>query len=304
LTATCAATSSNAALAHGTDPGGELAAWPWIAFTAVALLLSAWLYGRGLRRLWARAGSGAGIPRWRLAAFAVGWLWAALALLSPLDRWGEELFAAHMVQHEILMLVAAPLLVLGRPAVVFLWAFPRDGRRRIGRLFGGSLWLAMWRPWIHPLGAWSTYAFVLWVWHAPVLFEAAIVSDAVHALQHISFFGAALLFWWAFIDGRQSRSSGGIALIAIFTTAVHSALLGALLTFAPSPWYVPYLQTTGNWGLTPLEDQQLGGLIMWVPAGLVHVAAGLLVAARWIGQEDCRTTRAKAVPDFAGADRR
>lgn len=286
---------ADAAAAHTFGPASGAGSLAWAAFTAAALALAAIFYAQGLRRLWARAGAGAGIRRWQAAAFAGGWLSAAAALLSPLDQWGEELFSAHMVQHEILMLVSAPLIVLGRPAAVFLWAFSPNGRRRTGRFFSSSPWLAIWRPLTHPLGAWTIYATVLWAWHAPVLFEAATVRNDVHALQHATFFGAALLFWWAFLDAGHGRSNDGIALVANFTTAVHSSLLGALLTFASSAWYSPYLETAAHWGLTPLEDQQLGGLIMWVPGGLAHLIAGLVVGARWIGQE-----RRGPVPDRAG----
>ncbi|MCO0638085.1 cytochrome c oxidase assembly protein, partial [Lutimaribacter sp. EGI FJ00014] len=151
----CAAVPQDIAAAHAIDPVRETASWGWTAFTVASLALSAWLYARGLHRLWARAKAGAGIRRWQAAAFAGGWMAAAAALLSPLDHWAEELFSAHMVQHEILMLVAAPLVVLGRPASAFLWAFPPGGRRRIGRFLASPWWLATRRPFAHSLGAWA-----------------------------------------------------------------------------------------------------------------------------------------------------
>ncbi|WP_170984354.1 cytochrome c oxidase assembly protein [Rhodoligotrophos defluvii] len=299
LAALCLALSTDTATAHSVGSPHSAFAWGWTALTFALLTVSAWAYRWGLRRLWRRAGTGAGVRRWQAAVFAVGWLWTAVALLSPLDQWGEELFSVHMLQHEILMLIAAPLIILGRPAVVFLWAFSVEARRGLGRFFAHPWWLAVWRPWTSPLGAWTTYAVVLWAWHVPFLFEAATVHDGIHTLQHVSFFGAALLFWWVFLDATHGRRRNGMAVLANFTTAIHSSLLGALFTFAPAAFYAPYLETTAYWGLTALEDQQLGGLIMWIPGGLVHLAAGLVAAARWIGPE----TGTDRLPERTGSGR-
>ena len=109
---------------------------------------------------------------------------------------------------------------------------------------------------------------MLWTWHVPVLFQATLDSEFVHALQHASFLFSALLFWWAILHGRVRAVGFGVAVLYMFTTALHSGLLGALLTLAGTVWYPIYDSTTASWGLTPLQDQQLGGLIMWIPAGL------------------------------------
>jgi cytochrome c oxidase assembly factor CtaG len=200
----------------------------------------------------------------------------ALALFSPVDAVGGELFAVHMVQHELLMLIAAPLLVLGRPLLVAGCAFPRRFARAARRLSRQAEWMS------RGLAAWTIHAVALWVWHAPVLFDAAVQSETVHALQHLSFLGAAMLFWHSLVrSGRQPRAAG-LGVASLFTTALHTSALGALLTFAASPWYSPYAATTGTWGLSPLEDQQLGGLVMWVPGGLVYAVAGLALFARWL----------------------
>jgi cytochrome c2 len=126
------------------------------------------------------------------------------------------------------------------------------------------------------------HAAALWVWHIPRLFQATLTSELAHAWQHLSFFGTALCFWWALLYGRQERQGYGVAVLAVCTTALHSSLLGALLTFAPTPWYPAYVHTTAAWGLTPLEDQQLGGLIMWIPAGVVYLLAALALSAGWL----------------------
>jgi cytochrome c oxidase assembly factor CtaG len=107
-----------------------------------------------------------------------------------------------------------------------------------------------------------------------MLFQATLTHDWVHAAQHISFLGSALLFWWSLLGSRK-RIDNGAGILYLFTTGVHTSILGALLTFTPSVWYPAYLSTAPRWGLTALEDQQLGGLIMWVPAGIVYIIAGL-----------------------------
>ncbi|HTD86692.1 MAG TPA: cytochrome c oxidase assembly protein, partial [Candidatus Binatia bacterium] len=155
-------------------------------------------------------------------------------------------------------------------------------------------WQKIWRFASNAFVAWMIHAITLWVWHIPALFQATLRSELIHALQHLSFLGSALLFWWAVIDGRQKMMGYGIAVVFMFTTALHSGLLGALLTFANSVWYPAYAQTTSSWGLTPLEDQRLGGLIMWMPAGLVYIVAGLALFAGWMRESEARVLRWEA----------
>jgi len=263
-------------------------AWSWEPGVLLSLALSAWLYYRGLARLWKESAPGRGIFRWEALSFGVGWLGLLIALVSPLHSLGGVLFSAHMTQHEVLMLVAAPLLVLGRPLIPFLWALPMGWRRRLGGL-GRSQWVqAGWHTVTGPLPAWSIHALVLWVWHAPVLFQATLESELVHTLQHLSFLLSALMFWWALIRGHQGRMGYGAAVLYLFTTAVHTSILGALLTFSSILWYPAYGSTTAAWGLTPLEDQQLGGLVMWVPAGLVYIIGGLALFAGWLRESERR----------------
>jgi putative membrane protein len=196
-----------------------------------------------------------------------------------------------MTQHEVLMLLAAPLLVLSRPLVPYLWALPARMRSSVGAVGKKRGVRVVWRTLTNPLVAWAIHAVALWLWHAPVLFQATLRSDFVHTLQHLSFLGSALLFWWALIHSRRGVMSYGAAVLYMFTTSVHSGVLGALLTFAHTVWYPAYATTTGSWGLTPLEDQQLGGLIMWVPAGLVYIVAGLALMVGWMRESERRVQR-------------
>jgi putative membrane protein len=136
-----------------------------------------------------------------------------------------------MVQHEVLMLIAAPLVVLGRPFVAFIWALPIEWRRGAGSIIKGSWLQGVWNAVTNPLVAWAAHGVALWIWHLPALFQATLASDFVHTLQHMSFLGSALLFWWALIRGRQGLMGYGAAVLYVFSTAMHSGLLGA---FSPS----------------------------------------------------------------------
>jgi len=151
-----------------------------------------------------------------------------------------------------------------------------------------KIWRGTWIAISSAGAAWVIHAVALWIWHAPSLFEAALHSEAIHAVQHLCFLGSALLFWWTLIHGRHGRLGYGAAVVYVFTTAAHNSILGALLTFAPRAWYPTYASTAQNWSLTPLQDQQLGGLIMWVPAGVVLLIVGLALFAAWLGESQRR----------------
>jgi cytochrome c oxidase assembly factor CtaG len=292
------------ASAHDGKPhkfGDLIYTWGLDPLVIASLALSGWLYLRGVRRLWRGAGGGSGIRRWEAFCYAGGWLALFVALVSPLHPMGEVLFSAHMTQHELLMLVAAPLVVLGRPVVAFLWAMPEGGARLVGG-WGKAAWFRrVWRVLTNPLAAWVIHAVALWVWHVPQLFEATLHSDLVHTLQHVCFLGSALLFWWALVHGPRGLLGYGTAVLYLFTTSVHSGVLGALITFARGVLYPAYNETTQSWGLTALEDQQLGGLIMWVPAGLVYIVAGLALCAGWMRESERMVLRREAAASRARA---
>jgi putative membrane protein len=263
-------------LAHAGDPAAPT--WSFQAWVVTSLLLALGLYLHGLFALWRAAAPGRGIGFGAAACFFGGWLAAALALVSPLDTLAADLFWVHMVQHEVLMLVAAPLLVLGRPLAVWSWALPPDAVRALAGPARSPLVRDAWGALTAPLGAWLAHAAVLWLWHVPAFFNAAAASAGWHAAQHLSFFGTALAFWWVCVGaGRQARGGGVLCLL---TTMMHTGALGALLTLSGTAWYS---NNAVRWGWTALADQQLGGLIMWVPAGAVYLSAGLALFARWLG---------------------
>jgi putative membrane protein len=264
---------------------------------AALILLSAGLYVSGyLRQRRRRVGEGK-IP-WRAVAFFAGLAVLAASLVPPLDRWSASSFAFHMIQHELLMLLAAPLMVLGRPLPYFLWAFGDSGRAMLGTVVRAPPVQRAWKALLNPLVAWALHAVVLWVWHAPAFFDAALRSRGVHDLQHLSFLASALIFWAALFEER-ARERQGAGVLYLFTTTVHTGVLGALLTFASHPWYSAYVTAIPEWGFSPLEDQQLGGLIMWVPASLVYVGVGLALLGRWIQASEVKLAHSATGPPRA-----
>jgi putative membrane protein len=259
--------------------------WEFDPLVIFGLATSALLYARGLTRLWRATQIGSGIRRWHAWSFAAGWLATVIALVSPLHPLGQALFSAHMTQHEILMLVSAPLMVLGRPLVVFLWALPTAQARKLCNWTKASWFERSWSFVSNAFAAWLIHLAALWVWHIPALFEATLESDFVHALQHTSFLFSALLFWWAVLHGRRKALGYGLAVLYMFTTALQSGLLGVLLTVSSKIWYPAYGESSLAWGLTPLEDQQLGGLALF---------------AGWLRDSELRVTKDEALKSLAG----
>jgi cytochrome c oxidase assembly factor CtaG len=278
------------ALMHpeGLTPNAAADAWNFEAGVVLPLAAFAALYAAGLARLWGAAGIGAGIERWRALSFAGGWAAMVLALMSPIDALSDELSSVHMIQHELLMIAAAPLLVAGLPLIVALYALPWRARQAVAahvrRRHVRSVWAAV----TAPVAVWLLHAAAVWLWHLPPLYQAALADARLHALEHASFFGTAMLFWWGMMRGRYGRMGYGVSVVYVFATALHTGLLGAALTISPALWYGAYAATTARWGLTPLEDQQLAGLIMWVPAGLVFTTVGLVYFAAWLRESERR----------------
>lgn len=280
------AMAPNLAWAHD---GGEhvsphrwWAAWSFEPFVVFAVLATVLLYAAGLSRIRQH------VPGWQIGCFGAGMFALALTLLSPIHQLGSELFWAHMTQHELIMLIAAPLMVLGQPGVVMLWALPMRTRAALGMLAKNGSVAVTWAVISAPIAAWLIHGGTLWLWHLPALYQATLESEVVHAAQHGTFLFTALLFWWTLIRGRGGHMSHGAAVAYIFTTAVHTSVLGALLTCSSQLWYPIYQGRTQGFGLSALQDQQLGGLIMWVPAGLVYIAIALWLFAGWLRESDTR----------------
>ena len=191
-----------------------------------------------------------------------------------------------MAQHELLMTIAAPLLVLGRPLVPALFALPPGARRGASGWTQAPAFRRAWGRLTRPGTAWLLHAIAIWGWHLPRLYDATLTNDLVHTLQHLSFLGTALLFWWTVL--HPSWSGRGLAMLSLFTTMLHTGALGAILTVSSAVWYPAYAGTTQPWGLSPLEDQQLGGLIMWIPGGAAYLVAALALLGSSLRESERR----------------
>ena len=253
----------------------------WSAWNPDPLLIGvlagiAWLYHRG--------SSSSPRDEWRHRAFVSALGVTAFALLSPLEAMSHALASAHMVQHVLLLVVAAPLFAFSAPASTLLRGAHVSVRRMPSRV---RRTLRVRRPLLdlfaHPVAVLFFYVGTLWFWHGATVYDATVGSELVHAIEHASFVVAGILFWRVVLGGRSGRRvPGGAALLLVFGAAMASVLLSALMTFAPTSWYGAYAQTTATWGPDPLTDQQLAGAIMWVPSGLLYVGAALLVFRSWL----------------------
>lgn len=262
------------------------------AITSV-LFVAAVVYGAGVKRLWRDGARGRGVAVSRVVAFYGALLVMGIALLSPLDALAARLFSVHMVQHLVLMFVVAPLLIHAAPLLPVVMALPRRARRIVRTIERSASVAALRRIVTNPLVVLAVYAVALWAWHLPALYEAALSSDALHALEHWSFLVGSLLFWWLVSPGPRRIVSFPVALLLVFGTALHSAALGALLTFASDPLYPTHVVRGAVAALTPLADQQLAGTIMWVPSGAVYLITMAMLFAGWLGETERKMQRAE-----------
>jgi len=227
------------------------------------------------------------LDRRRARCFTGALLALGVALLSPLDALSGALASAHMVQHLLLVLVAAPLLALSAPSSTLLRGSPLGVRRAAGRWRRRlRLRRASLRAVAHPVTVWLLHVVTLWFWHAAVPYDAALDNRLLHVIEHASFLVTAVLFWRVVVGTRSpERVPNGLGVLSVFAMAMQSVLLSVLLTFARAPWYSGYATTTTPWGLAPLADQQLAGVIMWIPAGLLYLGTALALLAAWIRED-------------------
>jgi cytochrome c oxidase assembly factor CtaG len=273
--------STQTVSAHDGEPPAPhdlWSAWNWDPVILLILILSAWVYASGHRELRRRAGRQRSVLHWRTLSFTAGLITLFLALISPLDAMSTALFSAHMVQHMLLMVIVPPLLILSVTPGSFLLALNSPVRRNLGQWWQRISWLKpAWRALTQPLVAWMLNVLALWAWHVPRFYQVALENEALHMLEHFSFVSTSLLFWWAIVHPAARLGRGDPGILALFTMALQGGLLGALITFAPTPWYVVYDSTTQPWGLSPLEDQQLAGAIMWIPVGTIYMLSALIL---------------------------
>lgn len=261
------------------EPHDVWTAWTFDPLVVAVLAAAAVAYRRGWRE-------GPDTPS-RRTAFWCGLVAVAVALVSPVDAMSGVLVSAHMVQHVLLILVAAPLLAVSAPGGALLRGTPpgvrdavRSGRRTVG------MDVARLQRLRSPIGRWLLYVITLWVWHASVVYGLAVESAPVHALEHATFFASAFLVWSAILGPARVRVGRGLALLGVFTLGLQGIFLSVLLTFARAPYYAEYLPAPDAWGLDPLADQQLAGVLMWIPAGFIHTGVALFLLVSWLREQE------------------
>jgi putative membrane protein len=256
----------------------------WDQAALAALVVLATVYAAGTSRL---ALQRVRRSRVEVIAFSAGIATMMAAVLPLFDAAVIRRFSAHMAQHELMMLIGAPLLVASRPLSTCLWAFPERWRHSLARPLQTSGARHATQLLTAPLTAWALHGLVVWSWHFPRAYDFAIQNEAGHALQHAMFTGSATLFWWGLVYGRYGRAGYGAGVFYVFSTVVHTGILGAIFTFARVPLYDSYATSEGSLeaGVT---DQQLAGLLMWIPAGILLTLFGIALFAAWLGESERR----------------
>jgi cytochrome c oxidase assembly factor CtaG len=273
--AAAAALAAPPAAAH--EGHAHAIGWTLDPGVIVPLVVALGLYLAGLTRLRQRSTGGRSRLRRHAALYLLGWLLLAGALVSPLHEAGEVSFTFHMIEHELIMLPAALLLVAARPGPVLLWGLPRTLRSVLAPLIRLGLWRSLGTPFV----ATALQAAAIVGWHTPALFDRALTSDTWHIAQHLTFLFAALAFWWAMLARRGDGAGNMVSALCLFVTSMVGGGVGALMALDASPWYSAYAALGATpFGLSPAEDQQLAGVIMWVPGGLFHLAAAMVFLAR------------------------
>ncbi len=290
-------------LAHaaGSSEGAldVLRQWSFDPLALVVVLLPGVLYARGLRAWTSRR------PRplhpLRVWSFYTGLFLGFLALSSPIDALADDLFTMHMVQHLIIMMLVPILVLLGAPTTPILLGLPRRFRQRAVRPLFRSRWArAAYGAVTHPAVAWGSFTGVNWGWHLlGGAYDAAVENGALHIFQHLTFYGSSLLLWWVLIDPRplRSRLSYPLRGLVILGTLFQNIYLGAYITLRHDLLYTAYATPPRLWGLSPLDDQQSGGALMWVGGDTLLVIALVATGVVWSRKATERARREEAAQD-------
>ncbi len=268
-----------------------LLAWRFDPLALGLIAASALLYLWAVRRVDA-AHPGNRHPSWRTWLFMGGLGAIALALVSPIEAYEGLLFSVHMVQHMLLELVAAPLLLAGAPITLTLRAASPGVRRRLLTVLHSRVLRVL----SFPVIAWVVFAGVNWGWHFSTLYDQALENVALHYVQHATFLAAALLFWWPVLGADPSpwRLPHPVRLLYLFLAMPQNSFLGVALMSTRTVLYPHYLTNGRTWGPSPLADQELGGVIMWVVGDLAFLVGMAVVVAMWVRHEERRTARLDA----------
>lgn len=291
--------------AHG-DPEAVAVwwqAWDFDLTILIPVAIAALFYLDGLLRWRDRSRLHS---RWRTASYFSGLLLLVLALESPLDYLAEHHFTFHMVQHEVLMMLAVPLILIGAPTTPSLLGMPRWLRMGVvRRVVGQGLARALFRFVTHPLVAVIVLTVLMYAWHlAPGWYDAALRNEWIHALQHGSFILAALLFWWNVIDPMplKARMSYPLRMVYLLVGSTPKHFLAALIAFGDDPLYDAYAEVEPIIEMSLLTDQALGGMLMWAPSQMMHLAGIGIIFFIWANRAEEETRREEEARALAAAE--
>lgn len=266
-------------------PRDLLSTWHWNPLLLGGLATVAWLYSQGVKKIWWRSGAGEWIRPWQALAFNGGLTILFLAFISPLYALSKDLFTAHMVQQLLLLLVAAPLLILGGAPLALVWSIPKAIQRWLGYWWRQQSDLHLiGRVFARPQMIWGIYLVTLWLWQVPYIYKVALYDPVVHVVQHVVSLIVAMLFWQLLLPAKGKRTlPAAVTLRIVATTALAGILLGLLIAFAPALWYPVYEPTATRWGLTAIVDQRLAGLMLASTMGLVYLSITAIHWRTWRG---------------------
>lgn len=278
------------------DPVLEAVLTSWDLRIEVILILAlvGILYARGWWRFRtlrskSRGKRGQLADGWRLVAYLSGLVILGLALMSPIDVLGGQFFFMHMIQHLLLVMIVPPLLWLASPLPLALWGLPAATRHQVGGLLSRkSAFRRRLRTLTPPGISWMLFVAALLGWHDPGAYQAALKDELVHDLEHLSFFLTAMLFWWHVIGAAprvHKRLPRGARIVYALAAVPPNMFAGATIAFSGQPIYTYYAGVPRLWGLSVLDDQILGGIIMWIPGSMMYIVAALILIARWVEQE-------------------
>ena len=266
-----------------------LLSWAWRPEIMLSLGLAATVHLTGRWRLKQRGSSQVATP-WRSVAYLGGLAVLWVALMSPIDVLSGQFFFMHMVQHLLLVMIAPPLLLIADPMPIMLWGLPSGLRREVGRLLRPE---ATFRRVVRGLTApglvWLYFVAALVGWHDPDAYNATLVNDWIHDLEHLTFFGTAMLFWWHVIGSAphiHKRLSRGVRIGYVLSVVPANALTGIAISFASQPIYTYYTTVPRLGSMTVLQDQMLAGVIMWIPGSMMYIIAALILVAQAIRAEE------------------
>jgi putative membrane protein len=268
-----------------------LLSWAWRPEILTTLGVAATLHLMGRWRLKQRGG-GPLVARWRSVAYLGGLAVLAIALMSPIDVLSGQFFFMHMVQHLLLVMIAPPLLWIANPMPIAMWGLPAGLRREVGR---GLRPKAVFRRALQTLTTpglvWLAFVAVLVGWHDPRAYQAALRSDLVHDVEHLSFFITAMLFWWHVTGAAphiHRRLSAGKRAGYALSVVPPNMITGIALSFASKPVYAYYTIVPRLGRMSVLQDQMLGGVIMWIPGSMMYIIAALILIARMLRDEESK----------------